>query len=365
MEKFGNEILLITGRQSFLQSEHWDRLCLHLQDAGIKWRQYIIDHEPSPALIDTCVQQFKSDNLQLIVAIGGGSVLDAGKAISAMLEQEGSVRDYLEGVGTKKPKGQKVPFIAVPTTAGTGSEATKNAVISEVGKNGFKRSLRHDRFVPDVALVDPELMQNTPRQITAQSGMDAFTQLLESYLSTNANPFTDSLALEALRLIRDHLPVVVNDDPTNLEARSAIAYAALISGITLANAGLGLVHGFASSVGGYIDIPHGLVCGRLMAPANRFTLEKLVSSGANPGALAKYGRIGKIFSRYSGKSDEFNAGFLIDKIEEWTEVFELKNFTDYGLRNKDIEPIVIQTSNKYNPIALEPDEMGVVLSKAL
>jgi len=365
IERFGNELLLLTGKQSFLQSEHWDRLCLHLQDAGIRWRQFSIEREPSPSIIDQCVRQFREDDIHVVVSIGGGSVLDAGKAISAMLKHEGSVKHYLEGVGDRKPNGAKVPFIAVPTTAGTGSEATKNAVISEVGHNGFKKSLRHDHFVPDVALVDPELMQQTPRSITARSGMDAFTQLLESYLSTNANYFTDSLALEAMRLIRDHLPVAVNEDPANLESRAAVAYAAMISGITLANAGLGLVHGFASSVGGYIEIPHGLVCGRLMAPANRLTLEKLLLSGEKRGAIAKYARIGKIFSKEGGKSDKYYAEFLVNKIEEWTESFGLENLSAFGLKNKDVEHIVVQTSNKYNPIALELEEMGAVLAKAL
>jgi alcohol dehydrogenase class IV len=182
IEGFGSKVLLITGKKSFIQSDHWDQLLLQFESAKIHWSHFVIDKEPTPAMVDLCTEENKNDMPDVVIAIGGGSVMDAGKAIAAMLCHDGSVKDYLEGVGTKPPSGMKVPFIAVPTTSGTGSEATKNAVISEVGQNGFKKSLRHDRYVPDLAIVDPELTIDCPHEITAQSGMDAFTQLLESYV---------------------------------------------------------------------------------------------------------------------------------------------------------------------------------------
>lgn len=361
----GRTALLVTGKSSFVYSHYWDKLLLRLQENRIQWYQIVVDREPTPALIDAATERFRTENIEVVAAIGGGSTLDAGKAISAMLKHEGSVLEYLEGVGTKNPKGKKVPFIAVPTTAGTGSEATKNAVISEVGRNGFKRSLRHDRFVPDLAIIDPELSLSCPKQITARSGMDAFSQLLESYLSTRANDHTDLLALRALRLVAENLPRAVEDGGNDLQARTAMAYAAFISGITLANAGLGLVHGFASSVGGYFDIPHGLICGTLMGPANRIALGKLLEGEGSNIALVKYGRVGHLFTGKEGKSDRYQAEFLVDTIQHWTERFGLERLSAFGMRSKDVAEIAQITDNKYNPVLLNAEEMGRVLAERL
>ena len=364
IESYGNSVLLITGKNSFLQSDHWDKLLLQFESAKIHWRHLIIDREPTPTMIDDCIVQFKNQQIDVVVAVGGGSVMDGGKAISAMLCQEGSVADYLEGVGTRQPTGEKIPFIAVPTTAGTGSETTKNAVISEIGSSGFKRSIRHDNYVPDIALIDPELTLNCPTSITAQSGMDAFTQLLESYLSTNANPLTDALAVDGIRKVRDALVVAVNNG-TDLNAREQMAYASMLSGITLANAGLGTIHGFASSIGGFFAIPHGLVCARLMEPVNRITVEKLRKKELGSPALLKYARIGKLFSKDKNTSDAYYIDLLLGIIQQWTEGFEIKGLSEFDVEENDFEKIIAKTSNKNNPIELNHDELYEALKKAL
>jgi alcohol dehydrogenase class IV len=364
LESYGPSVLLMTGKQSFIQSDHWDGLLLQFESAKIHWQHHIIDKEPTPEMIDSIVANLHRNAFDVVVAIGGGSVMDAGKAVSAMLTMKGSVQDYLEGVGTKLVGGEKIPFIAVPTTSGTGSEATKNAVISKIGSNGFKKSLRHENYVPDLALIDPELTLNCPRSVTAQSGMDAFTQLLESYLSTNANPMTDALAVDGIRKIRDSLEVVVKDGD-NLIAREQMAYASLLSGITLANAGLGTVHGFASSIGGFFEIPHGLVCARMMEPVNRLTISRLKrSSPDNPG-LYKYARIGKLFSKDKTKKDEQYVEILLELIQSWTEKFNLKRLGDYGVLENDFERIVSATGNKYNPVPLSKDELSEALARAI
>jgi alcohol dehydrogenase class IV len=364
LEPYGSSVLLITGRQSFTASVHWDQLLLQFESARLSWKHHVVEHEPKPQLIDDCVAAFRHSAIDVVVAIGGGSVIDAGKAISAMLRMNGFVKDYLEGVGTKKVTGEKVPFIAVPTTAGTGSEATKNAVISEVGINGFKKSLRHDHLVPNHAVVDPQLTLNCPQNVTAQSGMDAFTQLLESYLSTNANPMTDALAMDGIRMVGKALPAAV-ENGDELGAREQMAYASLLSGITLANAGLGTIHGFASAVGSFFDIPHGLICARLMGPVNKLTVRKLKQRSVKSVALRKYTEVGKLFCAASKQNDEACRMALLDTIDLWTERFGLRRLADFGVKEDDFDRIIDGAGNKFNPVPLDRDEMHEALAMAL
>lgn len=364
LKDYGNSILLITGKQSFIQSDYWDRLLLQFEAAKIRWIHYIIDREPTPQMIDACVQTHGNSNIDCVVAIGGGSVIDAGKAISAMMCHSGSVKDYLEGVGTKLPNGKKVSFIAVPTTAGTGSETTKNAVISETGAEGYKKSLRHDRYVPDIALIDPELTLLCPKDVTAQSGMDAFTQLLESYVSVKANAMTDALAVDGIRKIRDGLETAYHE-ADRLEARENVAYAAMLSGITLANAGLGTVHGFASSIGGFFNIPHGLICARMMEPVNRLTIDKLKKNASNDQALYKYARIGKLFSMNKNYTDADYIKILLELINRWTDEFKLKKLSEFGVQTADFKRIIAATDNKNNPAVLNNTELEDAMKCAL
>lgn len=365
MKKYGSSALLITGASSFTSGPAWQRLLQGLRDQQIGWHHYIIDKEPSPAMIDACTSTYRGQKIEVVVAIGGGSVLDAGKAISAMLPLNDSVKFYLEGVGSKAHPGTKVPFIALPTTAGTGSEATKNAVLSETGKQGFKKSLRHDNFVPEAAIVDPALTLHCPPAVTAASGMDAFTQLLESYLSTAANAVTDSLAFTGLTYVKNSLIPAWKNGETDLEARSGMAYASLISGITLANAGLGTVHGFASALGGYCDIPHGVICSALMGPVNRITVRKLREEKKNRGALRKYAEAGRIFEEKQNQSDDFYIDALLAVIEEWASLMSIPKLSSFGLSDPDADMIIKQTENKNNPVALNNSELKEALSAAM
>lgn len=356
----GAQALLITGARSFISSAQGQQVIEQLH-ANLTLRHDVIDKEPTPAMIDSIVNKFSSFSPDVVIAIGGGSVLDGGKAIAAMLPLNEPVKDYLEGVGTKPSHpGAKVPFIAVPTTSGTGSEATKNAVLSETGESGYKRSLRHNNFVPDVAIVDPVLTIGCPKFITAASGMDAFTQLLESYLSTAANPVTDVLAYEGLRRVSRSLMNVFKDG-SNTEARTDMALAAYLSGITLANAGLGLVHGFASSVGGYFEIPHGVICSAFMPAANKVTVRKLRQKKDNQHALMKYAKAGQLFSGNVGKPDDFYIDFLLDLMESWRGEMNIPKLKETGITAGDFEKIAGNTDNKNNPAVLSHEEMLEVL----
>ena len=298
-----------------------------------------IGHEPSPEDIDRIVNKYRDLNLQAVVSAGGGSVLDAGKAVSAMLLLNEPVREYLEGVGTKMHPGIKVFFIAVPTTAGTGSECTANAVLSG-SANGvaFKRSLRHENLVPDVAFVDASLTLSCPRSTTAASGMDALTQLIESYLSVKSGPVTDALALEGIVQIHRNL-VKAWEDGENINARSGMAYAAMLSGITLANAGLGLIHGFASSIGASFEIPHGVVCGTMMAVVNRYNIQSILAGGDKGNLTKKYVFLGKIFSGTETRKNEWYLKFVADYLDELTARLEIPRLGVYGATSSDLEKI--------------------------
>jgi alcohol dehydrogenase class IV len=359
---YGNKIVLVTGKCSFIRSGQSEIIINDFEKKGIVYHLVTVPGEPSPDIIDESVKELNNKEIDLVLAIGGGSVLDAGKAISAMMYKAESVVEFLEVVGNSDHPGTKLPFIAVPTTSGTGSEATKNAVISQIGENGFKRSLRHDNFVPDIALVDPALTLKCPQDITAAGGMDCFTQLTEAYLSDKASNYTDALALEGVKAVKNSL-IRSYSDGMDLEAREGMSFASLTSGICLANAGLGAVHGFASSIGGKFDIPHGLICGTLMASANAVNVRELRHRSESPSALRKYALLGRLFLDETGKSDDYYIDGFIAYLHALTDTFQLPGFKKYGLKKEDIGLICSQTECKNNPVKLTLDNLTEILSE--
>ncbi|MBN2764249.1 MAG: iron-containing alcohol dehydrogenase [Bacteroidales bacterium] len=364
VKTFGNNLLILTGKDSFMKTRYAEELLDDLHRNHITFKTDHIDHEPSPEIVDGLVNKYSGSSIQVIVAVGGGSTIDAGKAVSAMLPLGEPVKEYLEGVGTKIHPGIKLPFIAMPTTAGTGSETTNNAVLSEIGPDGFKRSLRHAHFIPDVALVDPELTISCSQKQTAISGMDAFTQLLESFFSARNNNLTDAIALEGIIHVKKALKTAVfnGNDP---EARAGMSYAAMLSGITLTNAGLGLVHGFASSIGGLKTIPHGVVCGTLMGVVNRYTVERLLKAGSGSTALQKYIRLGKLLSEADGRSDVDYAFLVANYIESLVEELKIPVFSDYGLKEPEIIKIAQTTDHKNHPVMFTWQELAEMIRKRL
>lgn len=362
--KFGKKIILVTGKRSFMESYSAGILLDSFSRNGISIGKVEIPGEPSPDDIDSAIKLAPDDDFNAVVAIGGGSVMDAGKAISAMYGFSESVSEFLEGVGTRLHPGSKLPFIAVPTTSGTGSEATSNAVLSKVGRDGFKKSLRHPAFVPDIALVDPALTIGCSPEITAASGMDCFTQLTEAFLSDRANEFTDALAVEGMRTLRSSLSGAYHDG-SGIAARSGMSFAALMSGICLANAGLGVVHGFASSVGGMLDIPHGVVCGTLMAPANRIIVRELRSGRGRQEVLAKYALLGRLFTGKDGKPDDWYTDGFIDFLYTLSEELGLPRLGHYGLERNLLAEICRNTGQKNNPVRLDETELEEILTERL
>jgi len=370
LSRYGGQTLLVTGQSSLQQTPRWQRLLDALSQAGISWQRVRIDDEPSPEVIDVAVQNHRDSPVDVVVGIGGGSVLDAAKAIAGLLRTGNSVLDHLEGVGRGLPyAGPAVPFVAVPTTAGTGSEATKNAVLSRRGVDGFKKSFRDNRLIAEVALVDPSLLESCPKDLIAANGMDAFTQLLESYVSLRASPFTDALASSAMQAFRDGFWQAWEvDDPLAQKGYQKLAYASLCSGITLAQCGLGSVHGLASPLGAFFPIPHGVVCGTLLAAATRTNIDALRKREPNNPALRKYAEAGILLSGRMFSSESAAQDGLVELLGQWTERLSLPRLGDFGMAAEDIDRVVANcrgSSMQTNPLVLSDDELATLLQQRL
>ncbi len=363
--RFGERMLLVTGKSSFSNSKRGKRLLYDLDAAGIKYDIISVSGEPVTTFIDKSASVFREQPPDVIVAAGGGSVVDAGKALSAIIPVPGKTSDYLEGnpVRTAHP-GTRLPFIALPTTAGTGSEVTKNAVLSAPGAPAHKSSLRHDNFAPDIAVVDPVLAAGCPPDITAASGLDALTQLLEAFTSTTASGMTDALAFSGLERGFGSIRKAV-EDGGDLSARSDMAYAAMLSGIALANAGLGAVHGFASVLGGYYKIPHGVICGTLLGAVTRANISKLKGSDGSSICLKKYSAAGRLICKKENKSDDYYIMSLCDELEKLIMELDIPRLGRYGITRDDAGKLAMETGIKNNPVNLDKDELKAILVSRL
>ncbi|RAI35711.1 iron-containing alcohol dehydrogenase [Rhodoplanes serenus] len=366
---YGSRLLLVTGARSFRASPHAAPLLAGLAAQGCTIDTVEITGEPSPEMVDDAVRHFRGRAIDVVVGIGGGSALDAAKAIAGLLRPGHSVMDHLEGVGPEAPyRGPATPFIAVPTTAGTGSEATKNAVLSRHGPDGFKKSFRDEALVAAVAVVDPDLLAGCPPELIAANGMDALTQLLESFVSSRANPLTDALALSGLAAVRDGLLAWHDGGAAAAAARARMAYGSLLSGVCLAQTGLGAVHGLASPLGAFFPIPHGVVCGTLVAVATRVNIVALEARAPQSPALAKYAAIGRLLSDRDSRDARDDRARLVDLLEAWTERLALPRLSALGVDAADVPRIVAASrgsSMKTNPVVLTDDEIAGLLAARL
>jgi len=267
---WGKKAIVVTGVKSARKSGLSDRIETLLTRYTVKTiHAPVVGREPTVKMIDEGAALARKEKPGLILSVGGGSVIDFGKAIAALAVNEGPIEDYLEGVGKGlKVKNTPLPHIAVPTVAGTGAEVTKNAVIHSPEK-GYKKSMRSEKMIPTVALIDPLLMLGVPPHTTASGGMDAITQLIESCLTVKRRKETTHLAGEGLKETRQALAVCY-EDPENLRAREQMALASTLSGVCLANSGLAMAHGIAAALGALFDVPHGLACGLLLPHTLRY-----------------------------------------------------------------------------------------------
>jgi alcohol dehydrogenase class IV len=354
----GTRALLVLGGSSLRKTGVVDRMVKLLEQNSVRYSFYEgINYEPEIETIDTGVAIVKETGCDVVVAVGGGSVLDTGKAIAGVVTNGGSVFDYLEGVGAgKEITKPALPFIAIPTTAGTGSEVTKNSVISSKEKK-FKVSIRSPLLIPKVALVDPELTVSLPPEPTAYSGLDALTQLIEPYVSKKANPITDAFASHGIRLVADSLSQAYHDGG-NLAAREKMAVAALLSGYTLANAGLGAVHALARPLGAYYSIPHGLACAILLP----YIIELNLNFN-----LQKYAEIGEVLTKQYYRNQETAAGAGVEFVRNLNKELNVpKDFKRFHINPDDIS-VLIQgaqgASLRDNPRTFSIEELTDLLKE--
>ena len=362
---YGQRLLLVTGMRSFLESAHAPWLFDALRQRQCGWEIVKVEGEPSPAFVDATVTALRGQGFDAVIGIGGGSPLDAAKAIAGLLKPGNSVMDHLEGVGPELPyRGPATPFIAVPTTAGTGSEATRNAVLSLEGQ--FKKSFRDDKLVAEWAIVDPDLLATCPPHLIAADGMDAFTQLLESFVSTRANPMTDALARSGIMAVKDALLSLYREQ--SAEAREKMAYASLLSGICLAQTGLGSVHGIAAPLGAFFPIPHGVACGTLVAMATEVNIAALKARLPDSPALPKYAEIGRRFAMQKGLNGDDARAYLVDTLREWERALDLPRLSACRIASADFPRIVAESrgsSMKTNPVVLTDEEITQIIEERL
>lgn len=352
---FGKKVVFITGGHNRNDNPI---IKLVAMDPDIKLIQIVCENEPETRVIQKSIEEVREFQPDVVVGIGGGSVIDTGKVLAILVTNRGTVKDYLEVVGNGHMLvNPSLPYIAIPTTSGTGSEVTRNAVVYD-RESRVKASIRSPYLVPTIALVDPEQTIGLPPEITASTGMDALTQVIEPYLTRKANPITDSMCLQAISIVRNAL-ITSYKDPENLIAREQMSIVSLFGGLALANSGLGVVHGFAAAIGGmYPNARHGQICASILPAA--FKVNRLISEG-NPEYLATSQRITTISSLLSG--NQLQPGDVI--LSDMNYQMKISSLSKLGIDRSDFLAIIEKASRsssmKRNPIPLTAEDLLKIL----
>ena len=360
VKNLGRRALVVTGRNP----QRAKKLLAGLSAAGVGAAIFSVAGEPGIATVENGVASAKKENCDFVISFGGGSVIDAGKAIAAMLTNDGELLDYLEIIGRGKTLSKRsAPFIAIPTTAGTGAEVTRNAVLASPAHQ-VKVSLRSPHLLPRIAVIDPELTADLPPALTASTGLDALTQLIEPFVCRRANPMTDGFCVEGIhRAARSLREAVFNGQ--NKSAREDMALASLFGGLALANAGLGAVHGFASPIGGSFPSPHGAVCAALLPHVMAANLRALRAREPENFALHRFHRVAVLLTG----NPHANADAGVEWVQKLVAELLVPKLRDFGLREENVADLVAKAANassmKANPIALTPDELTQTLRLAL
>jgi alcohol dehydrogenase class IV len=358
--EFGKCALVVTGSRV----EHARPLLELLDEYGLEVSTFSVPEEPTVALVKQGVAVARSTEAELVLGFGGGSAIDAGKAIAALVTNGDDPLEFLEVVGQGKPlKAPPLPYIAIPTTAGTGSEVTRNAVLASK-QHKVKVSLRSEKMIPDIALIDPVLTYSVPPEVTAFTGMDALTQVIEPYLTRKRNSLTDSFAREGMLRGAGTL-VSAFQDGGDQEARRQMAFVSLMGGLSLANAGLGAVHGFAGPFGGMYDAPHGAICAALVPHVMKVNLFRARESQQDSDLLKRFDDVASFLTGAPHASAEDGVQWL----HSLSETLEIPPLGSYGFMRADFQTLIekasVSSSMKGNPVELSMTDMEMILERAL
>jgi alcohol dehydrogenase class IV len=355
----GQSALLVTGRDV----RRAEPVRESFRSAGLNWVEWAVAGEPTVSEVRAGAEAARNLGVDCVVACGGGSVLDAGKAIAALTPQSGDLFRFLEIIGQGLPlENHPLPFLAMPTTAGTGAEATRNAVLTSP-EHALKVSLRSPKMVPRIALIDPSLSLGLPPGLTASTGLDALTQLLEPWVSGKSNGMTDACCREGIpRMVRSLGKAIANGQ--DLEARTDLAYGAFLSGLALAHSGLGAVHGLAGPIGGRFQAPHGAVCAAVLGPVWRANVETLSRTTPEHPALERYRQAAQWLTGIPGASIDEGLRWITESVRNW----QIPRLASYGIRVSDFPELIraaqASSSMKGNPIRLPDEVLGQVLAEA-
>lgn len=363
----GTRALLVRDGDHLERAGTLPRVAGSLGAAGIAFTEVRVRGEPDVEAVEAAVELARAARPDLVIGLGGGSTLDLAKAVAGLVPQPGTLLDHLEVVGRGLPlAAAPLPVVAIPTTAGTGAEVTRNAVIT-VPERRFKASLRSPRLVPRLALVDPALTDGVPPDVTAATGLDALTQLIEPYVSCRAQPLTDSLALTGIRLVAGALERAFQNG-ADTAARDDLALAALLGGIALANAGLGAVHGFAAPLGASFPVPHGVACAALLPHVMRANVAALRAGAGPDHFLRRYAEIGSLLAGpHPSASADIDAG--IAWVAALVRSLRIPRLGAYGVTPAAVPDLVARarqsSSMRGNPVVLGDDALAAALIAAL
>ena len=364
----GRRAMLVLGQGAAARGGPAAQLAGKLGERGLVAASYTAAGEPQIADVEEGARLARAAGCDMVIGLGGGSVLDTAKAIAGLAANDGAALDYMEVVGAGRPlERAALPVIAVPTTSGTGSEVTRNAVVAAPQRRA-KASIRHASLLPRLALVDSTLTHDLPPQVTASSGLDALTQLIEPYVSRRAQPIVDGLCLEGLSRAAWALRRAYRQ-PEDAAAREAMSTASLLSGMALANAGLGAVHGVAAPLGGAYPAPHGAACAALLPHVTAANIRALRLHDPGGPALARYARVAALILGRPSASEQAALDDLVAALRELVAELGIPGLSSYGLKAEGVAALAAQaaqsSSIRANPIELEPAELAEAILAAL